>query len=333
MDVPHPHSDLVQVVGQFLRHAFGKCRHKDFFVDFRPLPYLLDKVVYLVLGRTYLYRRVEKAGRPHQLLDDKTLRPLELVVGRSGADVHFLGGDCIELVERQRPVVRGRRKPEPIFDKDGFPGMVAAVHRPNLGYGDMALVNECDEVLREIVYQAERPLAGLPAVQVPRIILDPGAVAHLPDHLYVILHPLLQPLGFQRLAYILEILHLSLQVLLDETYRLEAPFPGSHEVGSRKHRDLVQVLDMGTGHRIDKGKGFDLVSEEFYPHGLVGPSKEHVDRVTPDPECTPLEIHVGTAVVCVHQVVQETCKGTFLPLPQKDGLGMEILRVPYSVKT
>ena len=67
----------------------------------------------------------------------------------------------LELVETQRTVVEGGRKPEAILHKVLLAGSVAAVHTTNLGYRHVALVDEEQEVLREEVEQAIRPLARL----------------------------------------------------------------------------------------------------------------------------------------------------------------------------
>ena len=128
--------------------------------------------------------------------------------------------------------------------------MVTAVHCPDLRDGDVALVDEGYEIIREIVNQAEGPLTGFPAVEVAGIILNPGAVPHLLDHLQIVLDPLLQALGLQSFPYLVEIFYLSFEVILDLAYRLDAPLPCRDEVCGREYRDLIQVLDPGACDRI-----------------------------------------------------------------------------------
>ena len=55
----------------------------------------------------------------------------------------------------------GRRKPCSI--RAVLPGPVAVVHAPDLGDGDVGFVDDRQEVLREVVEEGERRLAGLPA--------------------------------------------------------------------------------------------------------------------------------------------------------------------------
>ncbi len=61
---------LLQIVGQVLGHSFGKSRDQDSLIvgdaqhDFR------KHVVDLSLGRSNLDFRIDKPGRPDELLDD-----------------------------------------------------------------------------------------------------------------------------------------------------------------------------------------------------------------------------------------------------------------------
>lgn len=139
--------------------------------------------------------------------------------------------------------------------------MVAAVHRPDLRNRDVALVNERDEVLREIVDEAERSLTRLTAVQIAGVVLDARAVAHLLDHLKVVLHSLLQPFGLQPLANLIEVIDLLLEIVLDHTHGLDAALPRGHEVRGREDRNLIQGFNVRPGQRIDQRKGINLVTE------------------------------------------------------------------------
>ena len=51
-------ADLVEVVGQLLRHALGERRYQHALVPLHPLADLADKMVYLSGGGLYLNRRV-----------------------------------------------------------------------------------------------------------------------------------------------------------------------------------------------------------------------------------------------------------------------------------
>ena len=303
MDVPDPNTDPVEIVCQLLGHPLGEGCDKDPLVILRPLADLFHQVVHLVFRRSNLNRRIQKPGRTYNLLYHKTFRAIQLIIGRSGADIYLLPGDLVELVELQRAVVRRGREPEAIFNQNRLAGVVTSVHGPYLGDGDVALVDESDKVVREVVDQAERPLSWLAAVQIPGVVLDPGAVSHLLDHLKIVLNPLLQAFGFQSLANVVEVVDLSLEIVLDHADRLDAPFPGRDEIGGGEYRHFVQVLDPCPGDGVDQRQGFHLVPEELYPDSLVGTSKEHIHSVAAHSERASLEIHFRPAVVGVHEMV------------------------------
>ena len=160
----------------------------------------------------------------------------------------------------------------------------------------MAFVDEGDEVLREVVNQAERPLSGLAAVQVAGIVLDAGAVAHLLDHLEVIFHALFQTLGLQILADALEEGRLADQVVLDEADRPHALFLGRDEVLGGVDRNLGQVFQDGACDRFDQGDPVHFITEEFDADRLVRAAKEDIDCIAPHPEGAALEVGFGAAV-------------------------------------
>ena len=333
VDVAHPDVDLVQIVGQLLGHPLGQGRDEYPLVLLGSLADLLDKIIDLILGRTHLDRRIQQACRPHNLFDHKAVGAFQLIVRRCGADIDLLTGNRVELIEGQRSVVRGSRKSETIFNKDRLSRVVAAVHRPDLRNRDVALVNERDEVLREIVDEAERSLTRLTAVQIAGVVLDARAVAHLLDHLKVVLHSLLQPFGLQPLANLIEVIDLLLEIVLDHTHGLDAALPRGHEVRGREDRNLIQGFNVRPGQRIDQRKGINLVTEKLNPHGLVRTSEKDIDSVSTNPERSPFEIHLRATVVRVNQMVKKPCETALLTAFHQNRLSVKILRVSNTIET
>ena len=150
--------------------------------------------------------------------------------------------------------------------------MVATVHRSDLRQCNMAFVDEAYEILREIVYQTERPHALRASVEIARIVLDARAVAHLLYEFQVIFYSLLQSLGFQVFAYILEILALGVHVVLDLAYGLSAAFFRCHEVAGRVDRNLVKFFNECSCERVYDGNALDLIAEELDPYGVFSVS-------------------------------------------------------------
>ena len=110
--------------------------------------------------------RVEQPRRTDELFDDDAFSFLQLIVGRGGRHVDDLMDKAVELLEAQRPVVEGGRKPEAVLHEVGLAGTVAAVHGGNLRYAHVALVDDHQIILGEEVQQTVRTLPRLPAVKI-----------------------------------------------------------------------------------------------------------------------------------------------------------------------
>src|SRR5690606_22433370 len=140
---------------------------------------------YLVGAWSHIYFRVEQAGWAYDLLHHHAFRLLNFVVAGRGAYKHDLVHHALKLVEGERAVVHGGRKPEAIFYQRHLAGAVAAPHGPHLRYGYVALVYHHQEIVREIIEEAEGARSGSTTVEVAGVVLDAGAVTQLADHLEV----------------------------------------------------------------------------------------------------------------------------------------------------
>ena len=113
-------------------------------------------------------------------------------------------------------------------------GCVALVHPADLRDGDVRLVDDQQEVLREVIQQGGGCRARRAPIDMPRVVLDAGAESDLTHHLDVVLgaHP--QPLGFQQLALLLQLGQLLLQFGADARDGAFHPLRPGHIVGSRE---------------------------------------------------------------------------------------------------
>ena len=155
---------------------------------------------------------------------------------RCGGDEDHLVDALLELLEAQRAVVEGARQAEAELDQVVLAGHVAVVHAAQLRDGDVALVDDAEEILREVVEQRVRRRAGRAAVQVARVVLDAGAEADLADHLQVVAGALLQALGLEQLAFLVELGEPLLQLRLDALQGALDGFLAGDEVAGRKER-------------------------------------------------------------------------------------------------
>ena len=151
------------------------------------------------LHRPDLDRRIDQAGRPDDLLDDDAAAPCDSSYGPGRRrDEDDLADALLPLLEVQRPVVERRRQAEAVRDQHFLARAVAVVHAADLRHGLVALVDDDQRVVRQVVEQRRRRLARRAAGQVPRVVLDAVAVADLLDHLEIEHRPLVQPLRLEQ---------------------------------------------------------------------------------------------------------------------------------------
>ncbi len=144
----------------------------------------------------------------------------------------------------------------------------------------MALVDDQQRILRQVVEQAGRRLAGAAPGQVARVVLDAGAVAHLHHHLEVEGRALLEPLRLEQLAEAAQLDQPLPQLLADLVDRRVDPLARRHVVRRRKHgvaRELAQDL---ARQRVEQRQRLDLVVEELHANGFaLGLRGKDVDDV------------------------------------------------------
>ena len=106
----------------------------------------------------------------------------------------------------QRAVVHAGRQAETIFGQRRLAAEVTAIHAADLRDCHMALINKDQRVVGDVFEQGGRRFAGLAAGQIARIVLDAGAGAGGLQHFQIKLGALLQPLGLEQAAGIVQFL-------------------------------------------------------------------------------------------------------------------------------
>ncbi len=233
VQVPHPQALLEEVLGEVLGHLLGQRRDEDAVAHDHPGVDHLDEVVDLPLRRPDDDLGVDEARGPHDLLDH-LLAVLQLVRRWGGRQEHALIDPAEHLFELQRSVVAGARQAEAVLDEDVFARAIPHELAVELRNGDVALVDDQEEVLRKVVEQGERRLAWATAVDVHRVVLDAVAVADLLDHLQVVLRAHAQALCFEQLALFLEPRQTLLQLGFDADHRLAHAFVAGDVVSGRE---------------------------------------------------------------------------------------------------
>ncbi len=291
-----------QVVGEVFGHLLGEGGDQRALALRGTVAHFVDDVVDLRQRRPYLDEGVEQARRTDDLLD-AGLADLLLVVARRGRDVDELRYAVLELVEAQRPVVEGRRKAEAVLGKRDLARSVALVHAADLRDADVALVDDAQEVAREVVDEGVGRLAGRTPVHMARIVLDARAEAHGLQHLEVVVRAHLQALRLEQLAFVVELLQAVAQFVADGADGAVHLRARRDVVRRRPHgKRVVRVEDLARD-AVDFGYLLDLVAPEVDADGVVGIGREHVERVAAHAERAALQLVVVAVVLDVDEVV------------------------------
>src|SRR5207244_2693262 len=82
-------------------------------------------------------------------------------------------------------VIERARKTKPVLNEHSLARLIAFIHPANLRDRGMRLVDYGQKVLREEIDDGVGLRSGRSSAQVPRVIFDPTAEAHLLQHLVI----------------------------------------------------------------------------------------------------------------------------------------------------
>ena len=198
----------------------------------------------------------------------------------------------MELLECQRTVVEGCWQTETIFHEVRFPGTVATIHGTYLGDGDVALVDNHQIVVGEEVEQAVRAFASLSAVEVTAVVLDARAMAQLLNHLHIILHTFLYPLGLDGVTGFLEESYLFYQVVLYLPDGDIGLFLCGHEEVGRIELILLESCQTIERYCVDLFQRVYLVIPESHTEHHLAISHSDVYCVALHTEAASLEVDI-----------------------------------------
>ena len=198
---------------------------------------------------------------------------------RRRGDEHELLHLPEELVEAERPVVERRREPEAEVDERLLARAIALVHPTELRDRLVGLVDEADEVVREVVDERERVRARRPALERARVVLDPVAEPELLHHLDVVLGALADPVCLEHPALGLELRDLLLELRAQVVDRAFDRRLRGHVLGRRPDHEVVEVRVHLAGERVEVRYLLDLVAEERDAIGGLDVRGLHLDDV------------------------------------------------------
>ena len=150
--------------------------------------------------------------------------------------------------------------------------------------------------------------------------------AHTPDlaqHLEVVGGAHAEPLRFEQLAVLLELLQALDELGLDALDRFLQPLFVGDVVRRGEQRHRLQLFDDLARERVDRGDALDLVAEERDAQRLLLVRGEDLDRVAAHAELVAREAHVVALVLQLDEPAQDRALVALLPHLEHE----ELLRV------
>ena len=237
-----------------------------------------------------------------------------------------------KFVEGERPVVIGRGQAEAVVDQALFTRVVAVVHRAHLRQRHVALVDEEDEIVGEVVEQRRRRGAGGAAGDDAGIVFDARAEADLLQHFQVVLRPLADALRFEQLVVLLEKPHLLPHLRLDVLHGAGHFLLRGHVVRRGVDGDMVQNALRHAGDGVDLGDAVDLVAEKFDADGPASPvGGVDLERIAAHAVGIADEVDVVALVADVGQLAHQLVAVIFHAGPEGDDHVFVVDRVAETV--
>ncbi len=208
-------------------------------------------------------------------------------------------------------------KPKAVLDQVLLAGPVAPVHTADLGNGDVALVDDHESIVWQIVDQRGRRLARVASGQMARVVFDALAETQLGEHLQIEARALLDALSFQELALALEELDALAQLGLDGFDRPQRGAARSHVVAGRVHGIAWHLAEDVAGERVEQRQLLHLVVEQADPYSDFGVLRgKHVQYVPAHPERSAAEFQLVALILHLGQALDDLALAAALTAAQ-----------------
>ncbi len=160
MHIAHFNIKALKISGQILCHCLGKRCYKHPFFSFGADMDFGNQIVHLILGRLNGDNRIKQPCGADNLLHNLRGTAFFKIARRCRGENHLIDF-FIKFIKLKRPVIKGRRQPETVFNKACLSAVIAAVHSPYLRKHNMAFIAEQQKIIRKIIQQCKRRIARL----------------------------------------------------------------------------------------------------------------------------------------------------------------------------
>src|SRR3990167_2732159 len=118
----------------------------------------------MALDWAHFHEGIQKAGRTDDEIHHLP-RCLNLILGRSGRDKNSVRKVPLELLEFQRPVIKGAGQSKAEINEILLSRIISAIHAVRLRNGLVGLIDDKKKILWEIIQQNIRGLANFSAIE------------------------------------------------------------------------------------------------------------------------------------------------------------------------
>ena len=197
----------------------------------------------------------------------------------------------------------------------------------------MALVDEHEVVLGEIVQQRGGRRARRAPLNHPGIILDAVAEADLRQHFQIIGRPLGNALGFDKLVVGAEEGHLIVTFPLNLHHCPLQFFLGRNIMAGGIDGHVVNIPLRNAGNGVNLADPVHLVPEKFHPDGTSRPvGGVDFQGVPPEAELVPGKVQIVPFIPDFRQLFQHIVQRVLLPHPQGNNHALIVDGVAQTVQ-
>ena len=170
----------------------------------------------------------------------------------------------------------------------------------------MAFIDEDDVILRKIIQQGIRRVAGLAAVEIAGIVFDARAITQLAKHFDVVLRALGDALGFDQVALFLKLLDAYIQIMLDVA---DGAVDGLARRGVMRRGvdgDMLEHHQGVAADHVDGADAVDFIPEKLHAErALIVSGGEDFHHVAAHAERAALKFDVASVVLNLDQLTHQ----------------------------
>ena len=166
MQIAHFQTSLEHIFTQGLSHLFGQRGNQHALAFGGGIAAFGDDIIDLIARWPDDTFWIGQSGRANDLFGNPPAGALHLITARRCRHIDRLRPEPFPFFKFQGPVIHTGWQAESVFGQCRFTRIVTFIHRPQLGYGDMAFIDNQQGIFRQIFKQCRRWLARTASRQI-----------------------------------------------------------------------------------------------------------------------------------------------------------------------